>query len=461
MDESVVLQALYDRYIAPTKKKRERYVGIEIEMPIINLNGEAVDFFVIHKLTEAFAAQFEMSSIGIDDDGHVYSLQNYKNQDNLSYDCSYNNLELSMGKEQDINILHERFKNYYTYIEEFFRPYNYTLTGLGINPYRKKNRCIPILNERYRMLFHHLNAYKNYTHPDFFHPYPDFGTFSSASQVQIDVDNDKLVDTLNVFSKLEPIKALLFSNSVMPEDEKDMLCVRDMLWENSMHGLNPKNIGMFDHDFTCEEDLFDYIKQTSIYCIMRNGRYVNFKPIPVLEYFKSSKITGEFWNGKAYEAITFEPELNDLQHLRTFKFEDLTYRGTIEFRSCCCQPISDSMTVAAFHIGLYEVLDELKILLESDQVLYGHGYTVSELRKTICHGKLPDYINRHELQILVLKVLHLAWKGLNKRGFNEEHFLIPLYDRAIKKTNPALTFLISLQNGVSLNELVRDYAKLD
>ena len=48
-----------------------------------------------------------------------------------------------------------------------------------------------------------------------FHSYPEYGTFSGASQVQLDVEYDKLVLTMNTFSRLEPIKVLLFSNSVL------------------------------------------------------------------------------------------------------------------------------------------------------------------------------------------------------------------------------------------------------
>jgi gamma-glutamylcysteine synthetase len=460
VDENAVLKALYDRYIAPTKRKRDQFIGIEIEMPIINLNSEAVDFTIVHKLTDAFAEHFKMKSIGVDDEGYTYSIQNYENGDNLSYDCSYNNLELSLGREKNINILNERFKEYYSFIISFFKHYNYTLTGMGVNPYRKINRCVPLLNERYRMLFHHLGLHNRYTHPDFFHNYPDFGTFTSASQVQIDVDYSNLIDTINIFSKLEPIKSLLFSNSVMDDDEKDLLCVRDMFWENSTHGINPKNIGMFEQELADENELFEYIKQTSIYCTMRNGKYINFEPTPILDYFKSEYITGEFWNGNKYEKITFKPELEDLNHHRTFKFEDLTYRGTIEFRSCCCQPISDSMTVAAFHAGLYNNLSELKALMDNDEVIYGHGLSASELRKKFNRGEIPEYIDTNNLQKLVLEILNLAKKGLAKRGFNEEHFLTPLYERVKQKTNPALEYRKGRLSGVDISELIRRYSRI-
>ncbi|MFQ9792099.1 MAG: hypothetical protein ACLRX7_01780 [Acutalibacteraceae bacterium] len=43
-----------------------------------------------------------------------------------------------------------------------------------------------------------------------------------------------------------------------------------------------------------------------------------------------------------------------MEYLRSYKFEDLTFRGTIEYRSACCQPVSECMCVAAFHVGLQE-----------------------------------------------------------------------------------------------------------
>ena len=54
----------------------------------------------------------------------------------------------------------------------------------------------------------------------------------------------------------------------------------------------------------------------------------------------------------SYKEISFSPAIEDLEYLRTFKFVDLTFRGTIEFRSVCCQSITDVMTVASFHLGL-------------------------------------------------------------------------------------------------------------
>ena len=263
MTREEVLSRLYCRFIQPTEKKRESFIGVEIEIPIINLNNEAVDFAVVHKLTAVFLNEFNFTPTGFDEEGHVYSAVNRENGDVFSYDCSYNNMEFSFGKEKNLHVIHERFKLYYGFVQDFFKPYNYTLTGMGINPNRRLNHNIPIENGRYKMLFNHLSSFSKYFYiPMFFHRYPQFGMFSSASQVQLDVDFDILPEVIDTFNKLEPVKALLFSNSVLLGENEDLLCCRDMLWENSTHGINPHNVGMYDCDITIAEDILNYISTT-------------------------------------------------------------------------------------------------------------------------------------------------------------------------------------------------------
>ena len=43
LDKNTINQALYDKYIAPTKKERSHSIGIEVEMPVVNLDGQAVE----------------------------------------------------------------------------------------------------------------------------------------------------------------------------------------------------------------------------------------------------------------------------------------------------------------------------------------------------------------------------------------------------------------------------------
>lgn len=460
MNKEIIYQKLYEKYIRPTENNRDRFIGVEIEMPIVNLNRQAVDFSVVHQLTKAFCERFDFVVSGIDDEGNAYSAENKDNGDILSYDCSYNNLELSFGREVDLNSIDGRFKEYYTFIQEFFKPYRYTLTGMGVNPYRRYNRNFPVPNGRYRMLFHHLHSYRKYEGLMEFHPFPEFGTFSSASQVQLDVNLQQLPQTLNVMNRLEPLKALLFGNSPLPDYDPDLLCCRDMFWEKSTHGINPKNVGMYDREFGSTDDILSYIADISIYCVERDEKYINFKPINIVEYLQSEKVQGEYYDNGVYRDITVTPRIEDLAFLRTFKFEDLTYRGTIEYRSACTQPIQSAMALPAFHVGLAQRLGRLDELLSNDDVIYGHGHTPVQLRKMLVRRKLPDFIDADRLYGLLRQIVDLAQDGLRERRLGEEKYLIPLYERIKRRECPAEYMLRQTESGESIEKLILDFAEL-
>lgn len=460
--EDLVKYKLYNEFIKPTTQKKN-YIGVEIEIPIINLDKKAVNFDVVHKVTDEFQNEYpDFKTDGIDFDGNVFSLKNSKTDDILCYDCSYNNIEFAMGKEKDLFSINERFSEFYNFVKKSFQEYNHTLTGMGINPYRKYNLNQPIPSERYLMLYHHLKSYKNYKNIRMqFHEYPEYGMFSSASQVQLDVHKDNLVKTINVFSKIEPIKALLFSNSVLFGEDNTLTCFRDILWEYSTHGVNPHNIGGYDVDFKDLDDLQAYLESLNIYCVMRDGAYINFPSINLLDYYSREFVSGEIYCKGKYRKIDIRPCLEDINYLRPFKFINLTFRGTIEFRSICTQPIRDSMCVAAFHLGLKDKLDEMDEIIKNDDVIYHKGYTASELRKLFIQRDIPSFIDKNDLCRLTREIVDLASEGLKERGIGEEIFLKTLYGRIKNHTNPGKSFINSINNGVRLEKIIEDYGKLE
>lgn len=68
-------------------------------------------------------------------------------------------------------------------------------------------------NGRYRMLYNHLNSYPRYANQKFFHDLPFFGMIACSSQTHIDVTREELVRVIELYNRLEPLKALLFANS--------------------------------------------------------------------------------------------------------------------------------------------------------------------------------------------------------------------------------------------------------
>ena len=146
-------RAIYDKYIRPTEKKRDFSIGIEIEMPVVNLSGEPVEEEAVLEVSDVFRKHFGFDVQSKDDNGCINSITDRSNGDNLSFDCCYSNLELSMGVGDDLIKIHERFKKLYTFLQQQFAKFGYTLTGMGINPNYAVNYNKPVPNERYRMLY--------------------------------------------------------------------------------------------------------------------------------------------------------------------------------------------------------------------------------------------------------------------------------------------------------------------
>ena len=458
MNTDRLRELLYQKYIAPTERATTQYIGVEIEIPTVNLLGGATDHGVTKQAFSQFVRHYGFKPQGTDRYGVCYSATDPVTGDNISFDCSYNNLELSFGRERSLGPLAERFGSYIQCLNGILKKENHILTGMGLNPNYHANRKDYLPVPRYQMLEGYLKRGNDWKIPMYFHPYPEFGTYASASQVQLDVSRDKLISAIRVQSLLEPVKTVLFANSWM-DDEPDLLCVRDLFWENSTHGINPHNIGMYERLPESIEELLDYISGTSIFCTERDGKYCHFQPIPILEYFQQEQVDAEYYWEGVYHPYPLTPQESDLTYLRTYKFEDPTYRGTIEYRSSCSQPFSDALTVAAFHLGLADQVGELEELLEKDPVLYHHGYSATELRKILNRRRWPEFINREGLRKLLLQVLELAGNGLKDRGYGEEIYLQPLFVRADTLTSPARAFVDGLDAGRSRSDFVLDYAK--
>ena len=459
ISEQTVKERLRALYIAPTERKRTVRAGIEIETPIVNLARKPVDFDIVHNLTLAFAQHFGFAADKHDDDGHPLALLHKETGDVFTFDCSYNTLELSLGAADTLREADARLTPYLSFVQSYLHRQNHTAAGLGTNPHRQYNNHIPIQNGRYRMLFHHLSSYKKYANQKPFFPYPAFGMFTAASQVHLDILPGKLIQILKVFNALEPFKSVLFANS--PLTGEGLLLARDRLWADSMQGFNPRNIGAHDPAPASVDELLEYMLDTSIYCAERGGKYYNFTPMPLREYFKRESVTADYFKDDNYHTEDFAPSLDDLAYFRTFKFQDPTFRGTVEFRSVCSQPLRERLSVSAFHLGLISCLDETERLLARETALIGHGLSTAQLRDMFNHEIWPDFIDRSALRKTLLEILGAAERALRLRGENEEVFLEPLFDRADRLQSPAREYVDKLKTGVKNDALILDFSALN
>ena len=130
-NQPTLSDALQARFFAPLRRKRTRRVGVELELPVWNLTPDAAtDFAAVHSATEDFLSRFPFSDYVRDDEGAVYRATDPATRDELSFDCSYNTLELSFGPGEDLNETHRRFVAYYSALQDAFGHHGHALTWL-------------------------------------------------------------------------------------------------------------------------------------------------------------------------------------------------------------------------------------------------------------------------------------------------------------------------------------------
>ena len=119
------------------------------------------------------------------------------------------------------------------------------------------------------------------------------------------------------------------------------------------------------------------------------------------------------------------------------------------------------MSVAAFHLGLKDKLNELDELISNDNVIYHKGYTAGELRKLLIQDDLPAFVDTDGLCKLSKDIVDLASVGLKERGIGEEIFLKPLYERIKNRVNPGKNIITLLNNNVKIEDVIEEYGKLN
>ncbi|MTB65135.1 gamma-glutamylcysteine synthetase [Streptococcus sp. zg-86] len=406
---------LKQRYLEPLKENPITYIGVELEYPIVNLLGETTDIALSKRLMEEIVIQLGFSVEKIDRKGSPIQLKHI-NGDCILFEVSYNTLEFAFAKAVCIQEIEERLNQYLAVIQRFLRKENHELQGKGINPNWKINDNQPVSSPRYEMLMNFLSLAERYPS---MHSYSNYGAFICGNQVQLDVPKDKVFRVLNAFNKIEAVKAYLFSNSAIPELFPELTITRDLFWEQSMHGKLNNNIGLYSQDFTVEEEYLSYMEQSAMFHAERDGIYYYFDPISVAEYFQQAEVIGYGPNG---QCMTLRPHPDDIILHRSYHYQELTARGTIEFRSICAQPLNQTFAPIAFHLGLFENFEEFEKILDMTPFFQKYGKDYKVLRRNFSCKVLTNS-QKVVIRKFSNELLLCAIKGLEKRQRGEEQYL--------------------------------------
>ncbi len=390
-------QIIYDTFLKRFEDTSRSSIGVELEFPMVNNALEPVDEALMHKMLDSFLAD-GFKAEEYDDKGRPVFISD-KNKDVLSFDNSYNNFEFSMEKVTDLTTVADRFYTLLDRVQNFLKPYNYELKGLGSNPNKDYAASSPVSFEIYSLIKEFLSQYQGGR----YHSYIDFPAYLSSVQTHLDVPVNKLPMALTLFARLDFARSIMFANSPAFGKEKDEMpdctCFRDYLWENSGFGSLNDNVGKVDEVFETIDDIIDAIGRRSMFY---NSTGL-IKPVTVMEYFKANPAS-------------------DMEYYLSFKNVEITRRGTLEVRSDCAQPFDSAFAPPAFNLGVLCALDDCRELTDrffKDNNITG---TNTQLRNNVIyHGIMPASKDATDKYINDLKTI--ACNALKKRGMGEEKLL--------------------------------------
>lgn len=417
MTKQQAIKLLKEKYLSNMKKDSELFVGVELEFPIVETNGNKTNIEVTKNLFRILANLSDFEVEKIDDNQNPIQLIHCSSKDRILFELSYNTIEFAFERARSINEVAKRFEDYLKIIQPILQENNHEIQGHGIHPLWKENDNSPVKIERYKMLmaFLAMNGTGMKTHS-----YPSYGAFICGNQVQLDVRRDNYIRIINAFNKIEAAKAYLFSNSEFSAEAWDTKIARDIFWEESLHGYYKENVGIYPKDYQSEQEFFNNLAKTAIFTATRGGKSYYFKPIRVEDYLDQKEITAYTADGN--EKI-IKPVKEDLKQHRSYQFQDLTARGTVEFRSVCTQPLETTFAPIAFELGLFVELEKLENYLEDSSFFKNEEQDYRKLRKKYSK-KILSKEEKEAIQSFSKDLLDIAEAGLMKRGYKEEKFLI-------------------------------------
>ena len=418
------IKLLKNRYLKNIKENPDLYVGIELEFPIVHTKGKPTDIEVSKNLMRFLVDALSLKVEKEDQDGNPIQLVEPMSQDRILFEVSYTTLEFAFGRAQNIQEVEGRFETYMEVIQKKLGEKNHVIQGWGIHPNWDSNDNRPVAYPRYQMLMDYLRMGSRQESAHL-HDFPQYGAFICGSQVQLDVSKSNYLRVINAFTQLEAAKAYLFANSEFSGAEWDTLLSRDIFWEESMHGIYPENVGVNAKLFKEEDDFFDYLDRSAIFTAERDGETYYFSPIRARDYLDTDEITAYTLNGKETLLV---PQEKDFQTHRSYQFQDLTTRGTVEFRSVCTQPLDRTFSSAAFHLGLLVNLDKLEIYLETAPFFEIFGRDYKSLRRQFSKKHLTDEETAGIVQFSK-DLLAIAEQGLEMRDQQEMTYLEPLKEK--------------------------------
>ncbi len=450
---------------------KERLIGLEFENPIIDENGEPIEFPLIQEIWK----DFEKRGWILEKDP-VYGVSSGVTKlfpqgiVNLSVDFGASNFETALPPVQNI----EEAMSLYTLVRDeilkVLSRHHLSLAASGIYPGTIDDTS-KMRDETFLMTSHEIMGGSNQFNT---------GVVSaiSAHQVNVSVKIDEMVAAVNGLTKIAGFVVALCGNSaihawnILPWKEWRILAW-DFRFRSNILGFE-KLSGYHAKPFDSLSELFNYYWAVPFMPLSPrrdNGSVIPEKKVDYKTYFKSDELEGKDLLGnkttlkpaprdlnlamiamwpftKAHIVLDVEKVTVDdfMEHLEKNNLESyLVGKLTncyVEFRAGAAAPKGEESALPAFILGLVNNLEKFKEFTEK--------FTWEEGRDSIYRAAvsgLEAKIGDKKIIDLLPELVSIAEEGLKRRSFNESTYLQPLLRRLKEKKNPADEAILKYKEG--------------
>ncbi|MFP4176072.1 MAG: glutamate-cysteine ligase family protein [Planctomycetota bacterium] len=423
----------FERGFRESKERRscsERRIGAELKFPLVNPDGESVDYPMIVSLWEHL---MELGWEPVKDDmsGRVVGARKpgEENYTVASCETGYSKTEFSMAHVANLWDLEESVEKLRHELEIFADRHDVRFLGMGIHPMTPPGEHLLMEQSRtsvWDKIFP-ANEHIPEERGDDFHLF----TINSASHVHISVDREEAMPMVNVFNGFAPAQIALTANSSIWQGEvADYHCVAEKFWdwwmpEDGRVGVPPQRF----------EDLKHYarvIAQFKPVYVKRDGTPIVLKDYDSFaDYYEQDEAYGTDPEGNEVK-VTPRREDVDLHSTCYWFNARLSHYYTVEGRLNDQQPPEDVLCVAALTLGLAAGLEEAREVIDSYE-----WEDIRRAREAACRDGIKGSIDGMSLEDFAGEMLEVAREGLRKREKGEERFLEPLEERLRQRTTPA------------------------
>ncbi|KAF6263857.1 gamma-glutamylcysteine synthetase [Scenedesmus sp. NREL 46B-D3] len=267
-------------------------------------------------------------------------------------------------------------------------------------------------------------------------------------QVNLDFESEQdMIEKFRIGLALQPIAMALFANSPFVEGKPTgMLSTRGDVWTDVDTARTGNLPFVFQPDMSFEKYV-DYAMDVPMYFVYRNGQYVN----------ALGQSWRDFMEGKLPALPGERPTMGDWENHLTTIFPEVRLKRFLEMRGADGGPWRMICALPALWVGLiYEPQAQAEALgLISSWSQDDRDYLAREVPRL----GLATPFKGGTVQDVALKVLAIAQGGLDRRGYDEGHFLKQLHVIAESGMSPA-SHLLQLYNsswGHSVDPLFKEF----